>query len=95
MAPDSDAKLLERLKLSLLEKQEDEKEDGFLFSQLTLSVVVPLAVRTTIELGVFDIIAKAGEGAKLSAKTSLIKLGPTTLKHQQCWIVFLGFLQVI
>ncbi|KAF7843845.1 caffeic acid 3-O-methyltransferase [Senna tora] len=35
--------------------------------QLVMSSVIPMALQTTLELGVFDIIAKAGEGAKLSA----------------------------
>ncbi|RYR46605.1 hypothetical protein Ahy_A07g032351 [Arachis hypogaea] len=60
---DSDAKL---------EKQED---DAFMFAQMACSVVVPMAVRTTIELGVFDIIAKEGEGAKLSAKDIADRIG--------------------
>ncbi|XP_015931738.2 caffeic acid 3-O-methyltransferase 1-like [Arachis duranensis] len=34
-----------------------------------------MAVRTTIELGVFDIIAKEGEGAKLSAKDIVDRIG--------------------
>ncbi|MED6198134.1 hypothetical protein PIB30_063053 [Stylosanthes scabra] len=55
-----------------LEKQED---DAFLFAQMACSIVVPMAVRTTIELGVFDIIAKAGEGAKLSAKDIVDQIG--------------------
>ncbi|MED6197566.1 hypothetical protein PIB30_057644, partial [Stylosanthes scabra] len=55
-----------------LEKQED---DAFLFSQMACSIVVPMALRTTIELGVFDIIAKAGEGAKLSAKDIVDQIG--------------------
>ncbi|XP_072078676.1 caffeic acid 3-O-methyltransferase isoform X1 [Arachis hypogaea] len=60
---DSDAKL---------EKQED---DAFMFAQMACSVVVPMAVRTTIELGVFEIIAKEGEGAKLSAKDIVDRIG--------------------
>ncbi|MED6209872.1 hypothetical protein PIB30_058850 [Stylosanthes scabra] len=55
-----------------LEKQED---DAFLFAQMACSIVVPTAVRTTIELGVFDIIAKAGEGAKLSAQDIVDQIG--------------------
>ncbi|KAL4299572.1 hypothetical protein AHAS_Ahas17G0114300 [Arachis hypogaea] len=66
MAPasESNAKLLEILKLP----QDEEEVDVFLFSQMAWSIVVPMVVRTTIELGVFDIIAKEGKGAKLSAK---------------------------
>ncbi|MED6197568.1 hypothetical protein PIB30_057646 [Stylosanthes scabra] len=80
MAPalDSDAKLLDHLKLApqLLEKQEhQEEDDGFLISQMAWSIVVPMALRTTIELGVFDIIAKAGEDAKLSAKDIVDQIG--------------------
>ncbi|XP_072077836.1 anthranilate N-methyltransferase-like [Arachis hypogaea] len=73
MAPasESDAKLLELLKLP----QDEEEVDGFLFSQMAWSIVVPMALRTTIELGVFDIIAKEGEGAKLSAKDIVDDIG--------------------
>ncbi|KAF7843763.1 caffeic acid 3-O-methyltransferase-like [Senna tora] len=35
--------------------------------QLVMSSVLSMALQTTFELGVFDVIAKAGEGAKLSA----------------------------
>ncbi|XP_072078673.1 uncharacterized protein [Arachis hypogaea] len=55
-----------------LEKQED---DAFLFAQMACSIAVPMAVRTTIELGVFEIIAKEGEGAKLSAKDIVDRIG--------------------
>ncbi|KAL1348624.1 hypothetical protein HN51_024617 [Arachis hypogaea] len=73
MAPvsESDAKLLELLKLP----QDEEEVDGFLFSQMAWSIVVPMALRTTIELRVFDIIAKEGKGAKLSAKDIVDHIG--------------------
>ncbi|MED6208510.1 hypothetical protein PIB30_045730 [Stylosanthes scabra] len=77
LASDFDAKLVdddERLNLPQAEKHEDE-QDSFLFAQMTWSIVVPMALRTTIELGVFDIIAKAGEGAKLSAKDIVDQIG--------------------
>ncbi|XP_020963382.1 anthranilate N-methyltransferase-like [Arachis ipaensis] len=70
-ASESDAKLLELLKLP----QDEEEVDGFLFSQMAWSIVVPMALRTTIELGVFDIIAKEGKGAKLSAKDIVDHIG--------------------
>ncbi|MED6222432.1 hypothetical protein PIB30_064377 [Stylosanthes scabra] len=66
---DLDAKLLdddERLNLPQVEKQEDEQDD--LFAEMAWSSVINMALKTTIELGVFDIIVKVGEGAKLSAK---------------------------
>ncbi|XP_057726603.1 anthranilate N-methyltransferase-like [Arachis stenosperma] len=68
---ESDAKLLEHFKLP----QDEEEVDGFLFSQMAWSIVVPMALRTTIELGVFDIIAKEGKGAKLSAKDIVDHIG--------------------
>ncbi|XP_015931735.1 anthranilate N-methyltransferase [Arachis duranensis] len=56
-------------------KLEKQEEDGFLIAKMACSIVVPMAVRTTIELGVFDIMAKAGEGAKLSAKDIVDHIG--------------------
>lgn len=35
--------------------------------QLTTSIALPMSIRGAIELGIFEVIAKAGEGAKLSA----------------------------
>nr|AFK44249.1 unknown [Lotus japonicus] len=55
---------------------EEEEEDGFLFGmQIMGSFVVPLALRSAIDLGVFDILAKAGEGAKLSANDIALEIG--------------------
>ncbi|MED6121185.1 hypothetical protein PIB30_027794 [Stylosanthes scabra] len=72
---DSDTKL-ELLKLQVeKQEEEEEEEDAFFIAQMANTVVVPFAVRTTIELGVFDIIAKAGEGAKLSAKDIVDQIG--------------------
>ena len=48
----------------------DRKEEEEEFShamQLVMSTVMSMSLQTAIELGVFDIIAKAGEGAKLSS----------------------------
>ncbi|MED6160144.1 hypothetical protein PIB30_048624 [Stylosanthes scabra] len=71
---DSDTKL-ELLKLQVEKEEEEEEEDAFFIAQMANTVVVPFAVRTTIELGVFEIIAKAGEGAKLSAKDIVDQIG--------------------
>ncbi|KAK7349369.1 hypothetical protein VNO77_06685 [Canavalia gladiata] len=52
-----------------------EEQDGLLFGlNLMTSVVFPLAVKTAVELGIFDIIAKSGEGAKVSAEEVLVHL---------------------
>ncbi|KAF7843761.1 caffeic acid 3-O-methyltransferase-like [Senna tora] len=49
-------------------KEEREEEESFCYAmQLAMSSVLSMALQTTFELGVFDVIAKAGEGAKLSA----------------------------
>ncbi|KAL5795918.1 hypothetical protein ACOSQ2_000738 [Xanthoceras sorbifolium] len=51
-------------------KQSKEEDEGGTYSyamQLSMSVVLPMAMHTAIELGVFEIIARAGPGAKLSA----------------------------
>lgn len=45
------------------------EEESFNYAmQLVNSTVLPMAMQSAIELGVFDIIDKAGVGAKLSAK---------------------------
>jgi len=50
-------------------KHVEEDHDGFLFAMnMASTVVYPLAVKTANELGIFEIMAKAGEGAKLSAE---------------------------
>ena len=44
-----------------------EEEESFPYAmQLVISCALPMALQSTIELGVFDILAKAGPGAKLS-----------------------------
>lgn len=50
------------------QNNEEEGGDPYAYAmQLVTSVVLPLALREATELGVFEVIAKAGEGAKLSA----------------------------
>lgn len=45
-----------------------EKEESFAYAlQLVNSVVLPMTLQATLELGVFEILAKAGPDAKLSA----------------------------
>ncbi|XP_061357411.1 anthranilate N-methyltransferase-like [Gastrolobium bilobum] len=60
-------------------KQEEghtQEEDGILFAMNMMnSVVVPLAIRSAIEMGIFDILAKAGEGVKLSAEDIAVQIG--------------------
>ncbi|KAK2635664.1 hypothetical protein Ddye_030456 [Dipteronia dyeriana] len=60
-------------------RKEDEDEGGtYSYAmQLSMSIVLPMALHTATELGVFGIIAKAGPGAKLSASEIAAKL-PTT-----------------
>ncbi|TXG63115.1 hypothetical protein EZV62_010109 [Acer yangbiense] len=49
-------------------QQQEEEEAYYSYANnLAMSVVLPMALRTAVELDVFDIIAKAGPGAKLSA----------------------------
>ncbi|CAL0315428.1 unnamed protein product [Lupinus luteus] len=54
-----------------------EEEDSIVFAlKICSSVVFPLAVRSAVELGIFDILAKAGvEGTKLSAENIATKIG--------------------
>ena len=55
---------------------EQEEEDGILFAMnLATSVVFPLAVKSAVELGIFNILAKDGEGAKLSANDIASQIG--------------------
>ncbi|XP_061340913.1 cathecol O-methyltransferase 1-like [Gastrolobium bilobum] len=52
-----------------------QEEDGILFAvNMMSSVVVPLVTRSAVELGIFDILAKAGEGVKLSAEDIAIQI---------------------
>ncbi|XP_061359228.1 cathecol O-methyltransferase 1-like [Gastrolobium bilobum] len=53
-----------------------EGEDSLEFAMETMgSVVLSMALRSAMELGVFDVIAKAGEGAKLSANDIAVQIG--------------------
>ncbi|CAJ1950563.1 unnamed protein product [Sphenostylis stenocarpa] len=57
-------------------KHVEEDQDGILFAMnMMSSVVYPLAVKTAVELGIFDILGKAGENAKLSAEEITEKVG--------------------
>ncbi|KAM1819282.1 hypothetical protein ACFX11_000982 [Malus domestica] len=50
-----------------------EEEESFCTAiQLVGSSVLPKSIQSAIELGVFDIIAKAGRGAKLSSSTAFL-----------------------
>ncbi|PIA38203.1 hypothetical protein AQUCO_02800105v1 [Aquilegia coerulea] len=55
--------------IEIPQKTSNEEEDHFLFAmQLAQVLVLPMVMQGAIELGVFDIIAKAGPGAQLSPK---------------------------
>ena len=57
------------------EEEETEDEESFLRAmQLVSSVVLPMAVQSATELGVFEVLKEAGEGAKLSAKEIASKI---------------------
>lgn len=50
-----------------LDGDKEEEEESFSYAmQLTTSIVLPMALQWANELGVFDILAKAGPEAKLS-----------------------------
>ncbi|KAI5422175.1 caffeic acid 3-O-methyltransferase [Lathyrus oleraceus] len=52
------------------------EEDGIVFAlNLITSVMLPLTVRSAIELGIFDVLAKTGKDAKLSADDIAVKIG--------------------
>ncbi|EXC13660.1 Caffeic acid 3-O-methyltransferase [Morus notabilis] len=59
-------------------KEEEQEEHFFSYAmQLATSTVLSMSLQSAFELGVFDIIAKAGEGAKLSSVEIAAHL-PTT-----------------
>ncbi|KAH9727722.1 Flavone 3'-O-methyltransferase 1 [Citrus sinensis] len=66
---DSSAKTQHKHKHNEEEEEEEEnEEDTYSFAmQLAMSIVLPASMQAAAELGVFEIIAKAGPGAKLSA----------------------------
>ena len=54
-------------KILLDNEYRKEEEENFAYAmQLALSSVLSMSLQSAFELGVFDIIAKAGEGARLS-----------------------------
>ncbi|XP_016182455.1 anthranilate N-methyltransferase isoform X2 [Arachis ipaensis] len=54
----------------------EEEEDGMLFAMdLGILVAFPMAVKTAFELGIFDIMAKGGEHAKLSSEDIASQIG--------------------
>ena len=57
--------------------KQQQEEDGILFAlKLLSSIVVPMAVRSAVELGIFNIFAKVGdEGVKLSAQDIASQIG--------------------
>ncbi|KAK7285722.1 hypothetical protein RJT34_20501 [Clitoria ternatea] len=56
-------------------KEEEDDDELTLCMEKMVSYVLPMGLRTAFELGVFDILAKAGEGAKLSAKDIALHIG--------------------
>ena len=53
----------------------EEEEEGFSYAmQLATSTVLSMAMQTTAELGVFDVIHRAGHKAKISAVDIAAKL---------------------
>ncbi|KAF5464593.1 hypothetical protein F2P56_014662 [Juglans regia] len=73
------ASLTESHSLNNLDGHDRKEEDeSFLYAgQLVNSLVLPMALQTAIELGVFEILAKAGPEAKLSSSQIVAKM-PTT-----------------
>ncbi|KAJ1390627.1 Winged helix-like DNA-binding domain superfamily [Sesbania bispinosa] len=52
-----------------------QEDDGIIFAMSMMSsIVFPQAVRSAVELGIFDILAKAGEGVNLSSKDIAIQI---------------------
>ncbi|KAM6550326.1 hypothetical protein CsatB_000134 [Cannabis sativa] len=54
--------------MSIIERNNVEEDESFFYAiELRSLVVLPMSLFATIELGVFEILAKAGDGAKLSS----------------------------
>ncbi|XVF37863.1 hypothetical protein REPUB_Repub20aG0047600 [Reevesia pubescens] len=64
--------------------EDQENETYSIASQLVFGTVLPMVLKTACELGMFEIIAKAGPGAKLSA-TDIVAQMPT--KNQEAPIM--------
>ncbi|XP_059458738.1 cathecol O-methyltransferase 1-like [Corylus avellana] len=64
------------LKKSTPKINENEEESFTYAAQVTSSHVVSMTLRSVVELGVFEILAKAGSGAKLSP-TQIVQQMPT------------------
>ncbi|KAG7994849.1 hypothetical protein I3843_01G079500 [Carya illinoinensis] len=63
---------------SNLDGDQIEEDESFVYAgQLANSLVLPMALQTVIELGVFEILAKAGPGAKLSPSQILVEMPAT------------------
>jgi len=57
------------------ETLEDDDEESFMYAmQLAISIALPMALQSAIELGVFEVLQKAGKGAQLSADDILSRL---------------------
>ncbi|KAK2354687.1 caffeic acid 3-O-methyltransferase [Trifolium repens] len=62
------------------EEQELEDEESFSYAiHLANSIVLPMALQSAIELGVFDVLQKAGKGTQLSAKEIAARLSCNNL----------------
>lgn len=56
---------------------DQKEEESFIDAmQVATSLVLPMAMRSAMELGVFEILAKAGPGAKLSP-SQIVQQMPT------------------
>jgi len=56
-------------------KDDDDDDESFLYAmQLAISIALPMALQSAIELGVFDVLQKAGKGAQLSADDIVSRL---------------------
>lgn len=64
--------------IGLLDQDRKQEEESFHYAvQLVVSSALPMSMQSAIELGVFDIIARAGSGAGLSAPEIAAQIGTT------------------
>lgn len=59
----------------IIETNNCEEDDIVFANNIATLVVLPYAIRSTVELGIFNVLAKAKKGTKLSAKDIAVEIG--------------------
>lgn len=58
----------------IIETNNCEEDDIVFANNIATLVVLPYAIRSTVELGIFNVLAKAKKGTKLSAKDIAVEI---------------------